>query len=323
MTHSLLLSKKLFFEPWGLGDAIIAARVASNKTDIGLCIKPQWHPIVNALYPSLCLLPVSLDYTSKQKKLKSVLKQIFSLSAIDYSGTVISIRGDIRDRIAMRRMFPKAKILVNGYYAFTAKKIPLLNLPVKMGLLSVINRYDRWCYAAKLKPLNENSSKTVQKPIQTIAIHIGTSWLSKRYPWWFKLGAILERRGYNVYYLYSPEDRLARSEKEYEEKLLYFSNEDLVSFIRDKVDLVIVNDSAPMHLASALNKKVLVFSAVSNIEEWLPPGPVIVLAKNRIRGYAPLSIYKHDDIIPDNRLWFTPEETLNYPELKSWLEYKG
>ena len=326
---SSTLPSTLFFEPWGLGDAIIAARVASSVTDIGLCIKPQWHPIVNAIYPSLYLLPVLLEYTFKHNDFKSAFKQSFPLSSSDYSGKVISIRGDIRDKMAMRRMFPKAKICVSGYYAFAAKKIPLLNIPGKLGLLKVINRYDRWSYDAGLKPLDKRRERfqtvpyTIQKPIHSIAIHIGTSWLSKRYPWWFKLGTILEKRGYNVYYLYSSEDRLSQSEKEHEGKLIHFSNGDLVSFIRDKVDLAIVNDSAPMHLAAALNKMVLVISAVANVEEWLPPGFVITITKNKISGYAPLSTYKYDEIIPDTRRWFTPEEILNYPQLKSWLEYKG
>src|ERR1700733_1248006 len=132
-------------KPWNMGDALIAAAIAlQDPTRLAIACNPHWHPLIRAAGEGLTpreLLAVDLDYVRRSRTGRW---NPGPLTVIPTAATPVdTIRGDIRDYTAARKLFPNTSIRSNGWLAFTAP-FTLLDLPLARGRLSFRNRYRPW-----------------------------------------------------------------------------------------------------------------------------------------------------------------------------------
>lgn len=305
----------LLFEPWNLGDAIIAASVARLAPDrFILACNSRWHEVLRlASGGSLNLLPLDLPYVWKtDKKFFSLGDTASTVAGLQSYGNritdVISIRGDIRDWIAAHRIFRGTTFTFTGWVPFCARKLALVDLPFKHGYLSVRNRYCAWAAAAGV-PLNTlNNSYGVHQDKQDsypVVIHVGAQWRSKQYPHVAELAELLESSGMRVDILAGPDDPVPAGIQP--DKVQRPKWAELVERLQSARH-VITNDSGPMHLAAYLGCPTLALSRCSNITEWLPPGVAALSSPAAPRGYRPLPAYWSENILQD---WPSPAEVVS------------
>src|SRR5271165_7526118 len=113
----------ILFEPWHLGDALIACGVALQEpARLSLACNPRWHAIIGALSEDIAmpkLLGIALPYINKKKPKPW---QLGELPRIPTDSEVVSIRGDIRDYFAAQRIFPQSKVTFSGWTGFLARR---------------------------------------------------------------------------------------------------------------------------------------------------------------------------------------------------------
>lgn len=304
----------LLFEPWNLGDAIIAASVARLAPDrFILACNSRWHEVLKlASDESPTLLPLNLPYVWRTDKKFLSLGDAASTAAalkpdMHRITEVISIRGDIRDWIAAHRIYRGAHFNFTGWLPFCARKTSLFDLPFKHGYLNVRNRYRAWADAAGV------SFDTVEKAYDIhpekhgdapVVIHVGAQWRSKQYPHVAELAELLKSYGKRVEILAGPSDPLPPGMSADMVKRPNWT--ELVVHLRS-ARYVVTNDSGPMHLAAYLGCRTLTVSRCSNITEWLPPGVVALSSPSAPHGYRPVKDYWSDRILPG---WPAPDEVM-------------
>jgi hypothetical protein len=311
---------KLLYEPWNLGDAIIAASAASACPEtIMLACNSRWHEVLTLISRgSLRLIPLDLPYVWRSHQGWYDLSPPPPLSDFipesdRHDLEVISIRGDLRDWISARRTFKEARFRFSGWIPYLARWIAPLDLPYRYGMLPVRNRYRAWATAAGVPSgeIERQSRARLQSGSGgPVVIHLGAQWRSKQYPHVAELAALLEKAGHRVEMLAGPEDPLPPG-----------IGEDVVTRPRwpELVQrlaggsFVITNDSGPMHLAAYLGCRTLALSRCSNITEWLPPGARALSSPAAPRGYTPVRKYWSDAVLPG---WRRPEEVVAL--LKTW-----
>jgi hypothetical protein len=299
---------RVLFEPWGLGDALIAASVMREAPEkCLLACMPQWHyPIKMAWpeHPADALLPITLDYTKRGRASRIVLgTDIQSHELAGIVKEVITIRGDIRDYLAARALFPESRIKATGWYCFLARRIRLLDFPFRHQFMRVENRYRRWCRALGIDwdqfltsyERHKRSTTTQKQQVKRkIVIHIGAQFRSKQYPYVRKLCDILNKNNNLVTILAGPMDPIPNN----------LSKEDavVVDWVRlidefQTAQFVIANDSGPMHLAAFLGVTTMVLGRISNLDEWGPPGIIRMESKSVPKGYYTESEYETDNVL--------------------------
>lgn len=304
----------ILFEPWNLGDALSAASVARlDPSSFILACNSAWHEVLlQASDGSLNLLPLDLPYVWRTgKRFFSLgdaarLKSHFSASELRQL-EVVSIRGDLRDWFAARRLFPGAVFNFSGWRPFMARKLDLFDRPFTSGAFPVRNRYRAWADAAGIPfsriehsyPLN-----TVSAPDAPVLIHVGAQWRSKQYPHVAELTELLKIAGRRVEILAGPTDTIPSGVAVENIQRPVWSK--LAAQMKG-AHIVIANDSGPMHLAAFLGCRVIALSRCSNIAEWLPPGVIALSSPSAPRGYRPVKDYWSDRVLPD---WPAPEQVL-------------
>lgn len=239
------------------------------------------------------LLSVDLAYTNRGRPGRFELGDLPTYKGFD---EVLTIRGDLRDVLAARRIFHGATVKATGWFAFAARRSAVLDAPFSLGWLPTRNRYRAWCKLAGLpwKRLHvfyrERAGRDPRKPI---VIHLGAQWRSKQYPHVAELCHLL-RDAFAVRLVSGGRDPLPAGVHEHD--VVRVKDAELVDTLRDS-SLVIVNDSGPMHLAAFLRCQVLAISRVSGIAEWLPPFVQVVAAAAAPRGYRPAPKYMSDEIL--------------------------
>lgn len=305
----------LLFEPWNLGDAIIAASVARLAPDrFTLACNSRWHEVLTlASDGDLNLLPLNLPYVWRTDKKNFSLGDAASTAATLKSAPhpireVISIRGDIRDWVAARRIFRGAAFRFSGWAPFCARKISLVDLPYKYGYLAVRNRYHAWSSATGI-PFSMIEESYAVRPVQPdnspVVIHVGAQWRSKQYPHILELAERLKNAGKQVEILAGPNDPLPDGIAA--DAVQRPKWPELVAHLR-RAGFVVSNDSGPMHLAAYLGCRTLALSRCSNIQEWLPPGVTALSSPSAPLGYRPLLDYWSDIILRD---WPSPAEVIS------------
>jgi len=303
----------VLFEPWNLGDAIIAASVARLAPDrFILACNSCWRDVLMlASGDSLNLLPLNLPYVWRTDKRFFSLDDAASTAALKSDPhritEVISIRGDIRDWVAAHRIFTEASFRFSGWLPFCARKISMFDLPFKHGYLKVRNRYHAWADAAGI-PFSMIESTYAAHPEEhddaPVLIHVGAQWRSKQYPNVADLADLLKKSGNRVTILAGPNDPLPPG---ISADMAQRPNwPELVAQLRS-ARYVVTNDSGPLHLASFLGCRVLALSRCSNITEWLPPGAMALSSPSAPRGYRPIPDYWSDQILPG---WPSPDAIL-------------
>ncbi len=304
----------LLFEPWNLGDAIIAASVARLAPDrFILACNSRWHEVLKlASNGSLSLLPLNLPYVWRTGK------KFFSLGEAASLGTplsnaersdmaVISIRGDLRDWIAAHRIFNGAKFSFTGWRPFLARKLSFFDRPFASGARPVRNRYRDWSEASGIPfGMIENFYHALPKtdPEAPVVIHVGAQWRSKQYPLVAELTELLTKSGRRVEILAGPDDPLPPGIMA--DTILRPKWPELIDSLKS-ASHVIANDSGPMHLAAFLGCRTIALSRCSNIKEWLPPGVTALSSPSAPRGYRPVPVYWSDQVLSD---WPSPGEIM-------------
>lgn len=301
---------KILYEPWNLGDAVIAASVAAAAPDTALACNSRWHEVLRLVSDgSLRLIPLDLPYVWRSHRgwyrpvpLPS-LNQLVTATGPELE--VVSIRGDLRDLLSARRSFPGARYRFSGWYPYLARWVTPLDLPFRLGLLPVRNRYRAWAKAVgipfpELERLSQARSRSASGG--PVLIHLGAQWRSKQYPRVAELVHLLGKAGHRVELLAGPDDPLPAGLDAH--AVTRPSWPQLVDALRE-ARCVITNDSGPMHLAGFLGCRTLALSRCSNVAEWLPPGVRALSSPLGPRGYHPVRSYWSDRVLPG---WPSPEE---------------
>ncbi len=188
----------ILFEPWNMGDALIAAAIALQQpTRLPLACNSRWHTLIRAATegaPTPELIAADLKYVNRGRTGRW---DFGSLPAISTSATnVATIRGDIRDYFAAKKLFPGASIRSSGWMAFAARRSALLNAPYAKGWLTIRNRYRAWAAIASV-PWREverfYEQKLPEPSTPLITVHIGAQWRSRQYPHVAELVDLLTR----------------------------------------------------------------------------------------------------------------------------------
>jgi len=272
--------KLILFEPWSMGDALIATAIAlQDPARLVLACNSRWHDLIRAAIEGVAaleLIEADLSYVDRSRtgRWDSGSLPVLSTSATH----VATIRGDIRDIIAARKLFPGALTRSTGWLAFAARRSAFLDMPYAKGWVPVRNRYRSWASIAsvhwqQVQRFYEQKLPAPASPLVTV--HAGAQWRSKQYP------------------------HVARLV-------------DLLSNAFRASSHVIVNDSGPMHLAAILRCRTSPIVRTSGIREWLPPATIPIEAKETPQGYRPHPAYMSDSVIEG---WPSPEEIVQQLKL--------
>jgi hypothetical protein len=284
--------KRILFEPWALGDALIAASaLALRPGDYVLVCQEKWHPIILEALPTAAASDLIAIRASYEAKNGSGLGCIIDPRCRDLNGSdVFSIRGDLRDYYLARTIFGKSKVRMRGWIPFLARKLPLFDLPFRHGLFQVKNRYRMWLDLLGIDPgeLERLYAPRPRPATGKAAIHVGAQWRSKQFPEVKRLAALLAERGLTVELLAGEGDPLPEGVAA--EQVRVVMGQALVSRLK-AYDFVVTNDSGPMHLAALLGVPTVAVGRSSNIDCWAPP-PVLTVASEKMpKGYAPMRGY--------------------------------
>jgi ADP-heptose:LPS heptosyltransferase len=304
----------VLFEPWNLGDALIAASIARlDPHRFILACNSRWHEVLMlASGNALNLLPLDLPYVWRSNKKFFSLGDAASLKArfaADQGRAVkvISIRGDARDWFAAHRIFPKATFSFTGWRPFLARKLGIFDRSFAAGDIPVRNRYHAWSEATGTDfSIIEQTYMLHREPLPgaPVVVHVGAQWRSKQYPHVAELADLLRKNGKQVEVLAGPDDPLPSEIPSGSVQRPGWH--DLIQYLKS-ADHVICNDSGPMHIAAYLGCRTVALSRCSNIQEWLPPGAKSLSSPLAPGGYRPIPDYCSDKILPD---WPEPREIL-------------
>ena len=299
--------KQILFEPWNMGDALIAAAIAVQRPQLlALACNSRWHPLILAATVGVAaieLVTVDLDYVKRGYSRRT---ELGPLPLYPHNTRVLTIRGDIRDYIAAKRIFPQSNIRASGWLAFAARRSRLLDIPFSLGWVKVRNRYRAWASIAGVKwDVIEQfyGQKRASPEAPLITVHFGAQWCSRQYPHIALLAELLYKTT-AVQLVGGPGDPLPLGISEGSVRRLI--DAELVDAFRAST-LVIANDSGAMHLAAFLRCQVVSISRISSIAEWLPPSTMTVQSKRMPHGYRPDTRYMSDDPVEG---WPAPAEIL-------------
>lgn len=302
--------KRILFEPWALGDALIAASaLALRPEEFVLVCQAKWHSILLEALPAIkpsCLVGIETSYEAKTGK--SGISCSIDGSFEEFNGTpVYSIRGDLRDYLLAKRVFDRSEVHMTGWMPFIARKFPLFDLPFRYGLFEVRNRYRMWMDLLGIAwaELEERyrAAAAGRETTGTVAVHLGAQWRSKQFPRVAALVSLLRQSGKQVEILAGEGDPLPDGLGVSEVRVVM--GRALVERLKG-CDFAVCNDSGPMHLAALLGVPTLAVGLSSNLVCWAPPGVATLCAGKMPRGYAPLPGYWSER--QGAKGWPAPEE---------------
>lgn len=293
--------RRVFFEPWSLGDAIIAAATIRELNEPAiLACHSAWHPLLRRVLqttPTAELRAVDLPYTTRTRA--TAFDTGTFASSDDTITEVLSIRGDFRDYLAARRLFPRARIRMNGWVRFFGRKSALINFSYGHGWRPAQNRYRSWAQLLGI-PFSRVETKYWEMRATAphnprVVFHVGAQWRSKQYPHVRELRTALRDRDFDVTILAGSGDKLPADLEESE--ITRAVDGALVDQFQS-ASYVITNDSGPMHVAAFLGCRTTALVRTSPIEEWAPPGVSIVRSSQTPIGYRPHPRYMSDESLP-------------------------
>lgn len=276
--------KSILFEPWNLGDAIIAFATALQDPErIALACSSRWHPLLRCAAQESALptlIAVDLGYVSRNKH--SERPQALSEDIIG-GATILSIRGDLRDYRAARALFPGCSLRMSGWVPFLAKRSALVDYVFAREWIPVRNRYKAWADMADVEweRILRFYQRRREVGSSSVVIHVGAQWRSKQFPHAADLVRLLGRMC-RVRIIAGPRDPLPEAISESDVERLV--DGELVRALASSTH-VVANDSGPMHLAALLGCQTLVLSNRAAMREWLPPGVISIEPRGSKQGY--------------------------------------
>jgi hypothetical protein len=308
-------AKLILFEPWNMGDALIATAIAlQDPARLVLACNSRWHLLIRAATGGVTtpeglttpeLIAADLNYVHRGRTGRWNPGPLPVISTTVEN--VATIRGDIRDYRAAKKIFPNASIRTSGWIAFAARRSALLDAPHANRWLPLRNRYRAWASIASVPW--EHVERFYQQKLPTpavplVTVHIGAQWRSKQYPHVAKLVDLLAKTS-QVQIVAGPGDVLPGGVAESDVRRVV--DRELVDALRASSS-VVVNDSGPMHLAAMLRCRTYAMAHMSAIEEWLPPATVAISAIGAPRGYRPHRDYMSDSVAEG---WPSPEDIVS------------
>lgn len=285
---------KVVYEPWGLGDACIAASVAVESDDTILACRTSWHDVITTSIrrtgKDLKLLSADLDYGVRQPSDANGIK---SKQTTDEPCSVFSVRGDPRDYYNIYRSFKGAKIKMTGWLISLARRVSIVDFLLKR-LRPVQSRYLQWARCLGVDPSLLKSATPLPSKITRVGIHIGAQWKSKQYPFVGALREQLISRGIEVVVFASTKDPIPEGLQE--NIVLRCIGAEMVNQLAT-CDVVVTNDSGPMHVCYVADIPFLAICGTSNAREWVPPGGAYIAAKFMPSGYKSVSTYASDQVL--------------------------
>lgn len=314
--------KTILFEPWSLGDAIIATATARQRPkSISLACASRWIPLLKSAVPLLQCIPVDLDYTRRapsggsSRSRKSIWPRWLDESATQQNPSisagedtqVLSIRGDIRDTYYIRKLFPGADMKVGGWIPFIARRVPMLDLPFKRQWFAVKNRYRAWADLADV-PFSEieNAYLPHTSDQRVVTLHLGAQWKSKQYPFISELVKSIHQQSSSdspVQIVLAAASGDPLPPEVSRDEVLRLENNALIEQLKAS-SLVITNDSGPMHLSALLGCKTISIVRASNALEWVPPHVQLIQSSLMPKGYGADQEYNSDHTLEG---WPLPE----------------
>lgn len=287
---------KLIYEPWGLGDACIAAAIASQSDDLALACRSLWHPVISRALErrglTVKLVAADPNFGVRRPNAEPGGNEQLALAAQEYAD-VFSIRGDPRDYRAMKRSYPKARIHMTGWLISLARRLRLFDFAVSI-FSPPQSRYQQWqAHLPGPCAVLETATRWPEK-IARVAIHVGAQWRSKQYPFARELRAKLEASGIQVRLLAGPSDSLPEGISDND--VTRVGGRELVDTLAD-FDLVITNDSGPMHVCYLAGTAFLGIFGTANVREWGPPGCSYMTSSFMPAGYRSLAGYASDKVL--------------------------
>jgi hypothetical protein len=297
----------VLFEPWSLGDALIAfdAFRRCPDTTVLLCDR-RWKPILAELDPLAAnrIFTCQLGYTYAAKTFAITIDMPQELR--ERVSKVYSIRGDPRDYVAMRLLFRKSRTRMSGWLAFLASKSWIVDSVYRTRLLEPKNRYLEWQRLLRLGPAKRGHRTPPPTPL-SICIHVGSQWRSKRYPAAEKCRILLLERipEARIMAAAGPGDPLPPGMRE--EVIQRVKDSAAIELLK-KQHLVITNDSSAMHLCHSLNVEFIAVGRATNLDVWAPPGANALWSPASPRG-----VRSDPDYLSDKELdqWPDPETVVN------------
>jgi len=305
--------KLILFEPWNLGDAVIAFATALQDPErIALACSSRWHSILRHAACGMdvpTLIPADLGYVTRHKHKASMKALPMELTR---GATVLSIRGDVRDYRAAKALFPDSTIKMTGWISFLAKRSALIDYGFAKGWLGVRNRYEAWARLAGVdwSKIQDFYAQHRTSSIPSVVIHVGAQWRSKQFPDAAHLLQSL-RRICNVKAIAGPGDPLPEGIRESDVSRLVDGG--LVTAFAASTH-VVANDSGPMHIAALLRCRTFVVTNRAAMREWMAPAAVSIEAQASFRGYHAPRL--SDAILPE---WPETEAIVNQLDLKGFV----
>ena len=294
----------VLFEPWALGDAVIAAAAYRFRPQgKAIVCHSRWIEMLQEAFPKdvpSYFQPIDLPYTTRLNAGKFDFGNQSSEAKHLRVTQVFSIRGDMRDWIAAKKHFPGVKVNMTGWIPFFSRRFRVLDLPYQSQLFPVRNRYEAWSrlLGFSFEDFSSdylNRRMLALKKVQNIVFHVGAQWKSKQYPDILELMYLFRKQGFeNLQLIAGPGDSLPKGIGESEVQRLL--GKDLVHCFQ-QAEVVIANDSGPMHLAAFLGCKTVSVGLTSNLKEWLPPGALGVFSDRMPLGYRALKVYSADLVL--------------------------
>jgi hypothetical protein len=286
---------KLLFEPWGLGDACIAAAVAIHGRDCAVACRSAWHPLIEAAVKKngkeVRLIEASVAYGVRFIE-KNEANQVSVLKAKFLE--VLSIRGDFRDYIWMVRQYHDARIRMCGWLIWLSRRILWVDFLIRK-MIPVRSRYVQWANFLGIESDSLGLARPWPDQVRQIGIHIGAQWRSKQYPHVAALLKILRENNCSVLVFAGEKDTLPDGLQDHE--VVRAMGADLISQM-GQVDLMITNDSGPMHACYLSGIPFLAIFGTANAQEWAPPGARYLSANFMPSGYKSAELYATDDVLP-------------------------
>jgi ADP-heptose:LPS heptosyltransferase len=295
----------VLFEPWSLGDAVIAASCLRElDASWGLVCDQRWLPLLCAMEPSFegRLYGVSLPYTKRDRAGRfdaGDSAQLLPETLRQNVQRVVSARGDIRDYRFARKQFASARLSFTGWWAFAAWHYRALDLPHRLGFLPITNRYQMWFEAvggsegkaALARHQKRMTPAPKFKSERGIVLHMGAQWKSKQFPHVGALKTGLESQGIEMKLLASPGDPLPDGVDEANVKRV--KDAELLAELNASGG-VIVNESGVLHIARFIGVPTLVIPLTANVLYWAPIETHYVKTPGMPQGYAPSADYLSD-----------------------------
>lgn len=299
--------KLLLCELWGIGDLTLATpflHSAAERYEIWLLAKPHAGDLLRDAFPQIQFVAWDAPWTKFRGKYRfwswpwlNVIRTILQLRG-EHFDLAVSGRRDPRDHILMWLSGAKTRIGFSTRYSRL-----LLSDSVKDSDPGITHRVASWRFLARTlglpcdqEPyLRSNLAPRASRRRPLIVLHTGARIAVRRWPESYFatiLTRMRERFSFDLALVPDPDG--------YGRSLAHFADEtcerltlsELTALLRD-ADLMLCNDSGPMHIAAAVGTPTIAFFGPTDPNVFGPWGKGHTIIIRDICSYRPCFDYCH------------------------------